>query len=176
MAQYLSTGGEPVPEEQCILAARQPPGAKPPAPPLSAHPGDRDIEGNAVAAVEAFLDFFEQKLLDILDGRQTLDGRRQTRFGFVNDAAPLDSLISGLDLVDAFGLEGKVSKQGLRLWEGSKLYGPGRVPTTNTARERRSTVSNCAVTFLAPWSTPWALTWKRTAGVLSGRGSLISNK
>lgn len=71
-----------------------------------------------MAAVEAFLDFFEQKLLDVLDGRQTLDGRRQTRFGFVNDAAPLDSLISGLDLVDAFGLEGKVSKQGLRFVGG----------------------------------------------------------
>jgi len=130
-----------------------------------------------VTAVEAFLNFFEQKLLDVLHGRQTLDGRRQTRFGFVNDAAPLDSLISGLYLVDAFGLEGKVSKQGLRLWEGSKLY--LRTGTRSDDEHGPGTtldsVESCRDVF-APWSTPWALTWKRTAGVLSGRGSLISNK
>ena len=67
---------------QDAVAAPPPPpaAAKPPAPPASPHPGDRDVEGNAAAAVEQLLESLERVLADVVDGR--LPG-----FGFENDAA-----------------------------------------------------------------------------------------
>ena len=102
-----------------VVAAPPPPpaAAKPPAPPASPHPGDRDVAGNAVVAVEQLLESFERVLAAVVDGR--LPG-----FGFENDAAStsLEDLIKTLDTADRSEDQGRAYQERLGMWQGGKLF------------------------------------------------------
>ena len=121
---------------QDAVAAPPPPpaAAKPPAPPASPHPGDRDVEGHAAAAVDQLLESLERVLAAVVDGR--LPG-----FGFENDAAStslkalvsrlddadaastaLEEHIKTLDVADGSVTEGRAFQENLRMWEGGKLF------------------------------------------------------
>ena len=104
---------------QDVVAAPPPPptAAKPPAPPASPHPGDRDVEGHAAAAVDQLLESLERVLADVVGGR--LPG-----FGFENDAAStsLEDLLKTLDTADRSKDQGRAYQERLGMWQGGKLF------------------------------------------------------
>ena len=131
---------------QDVVAAPPPPpaAAKPPAPPASPHPGDRDVEGHAAAAVDQLLESLERVLADVVGGR--LPG-----VGFENDAAStsLEDLIKTLNTADISADEGRTFKENLRMWEGGKLFLRAGKPSDDEAAAARDRVELRRDVFVA---------------------------